>query len=238
MTNEFGAIEYGKHLIDFSVIRRERRTLEIAVEPDTSVIIAAPLDATKADIEAKVKKRAGWIRKQQAFFAQFLPRTPVRKYESGETHLYLGRQYRLKVRLAEHASVKLVRGFILVASPSPNQTEMTRSLVEEWYRKRAKIKFAERLKICLERFPEKAAFQPKEIIVRKLKQRWGSMSPSRRLLLNRRLVEAPTDAIDYVITHELCHIAHPNHGAAFLELFGSVMSDWPKRKRRLERVMA
>ena len=74
--------------------------------------------------------------------------------------------------------------------------------------------------------------------MRRLRQRWGSMSPGWRLMLNRRLIEAPVDAIDYVITHELCHIAEPHHGPAFFDLLGRVMPDWEKRKARLERVMA
>jgi len=37
------------------------------------------------------------------------------------------------------------------------------------------------------------------MIVRQMKQRWGSMSPAHRLLLNRRLVKASVDVIDYVI---------------------------------------
>ena len=64
------------------------------------------------------------------------------------------------------------------------------------------------------------------------------MSPAGRLLLNRRLIEAPVDAIDYVITHELCHIAEPNHRAAFYELLDRVLPDWQHRKQRLERIMA
>ncbi|WEF25942.1 M48 family metallopeptidase [Paracoccus sp. S3-43] len=57
-------------------------------------------------------------------------------------------------------------------------------------------------------------------------------------MLNRRLVQAPVDAIDYVITHELCHVAEPHHGAAFFELLDKVMPDWERRKQRLERAMA
>jgi len=64
------------------------------------------------------------------------------------------------------------------------------------------------------------------------------MSPAGRLLLNRRLVQAPVDAIDYVITHELCHVAEPYHGATFFELLDKVMPDWERRKQRLERAMA
>ena len=64
------------------------------------------------------------------------------------------------------------------------------------------------------------------------------MSPAGRLLLNRRLVQAPVDAIDYVITHELCHVQETHHGTAFIELLYKVMPDWERRKPRLERAMA
>jgi predicted metal-dependent hydrolase len=64
------------------------------------------------------------------------------------------------------------------------------------------------------------------------------MSPSGGLVLNRRLIEAPVDAIDYVITHELCHIAEPHHSSAFYQLLDRILPDWQRRKERLERVMA
>lgn len=231
-------VQYGEHRIDFTIVRRKRTTLEIAVEPDASVVVAAPKDAPLAAIEEKVRKRGAWILRQQRYFVQFLPRTPDRQYVSGETHLYLGRQYRLKVVPHVQAGVKLLRSFIVVQTHKPERAEQTRDLVEAWYRQRAQAKFAERLEINLLRFPAPDDFRPKGVIVRHLRQRWGSMSPASRLLLNRRLIEAPTDAIDYVITHELCHIAVPHHGPEFLALLDRVLPDWPKRKYRLERIMA
>lgn len=232
------SVKYGEHCIDFSIMRRDRTTLEIAVEPDTSVVVAAPQDATLAAIEEKVRKRAAWIRRQQRYFTKFLPRTPDRQYVAGETHLYLGRQYRLKVIPHVQAVVKLVRGFIVVQTQRPERPEVTRELLEAWYRQKAQNKFAERLEVNLFRFPVPEEFRPKGLIVRQLRQRWGSMSPSSRLMLNRRLIEAPVDAIDYVITHELCHIAVPHHGPEFFELLDRVLPDWPDRKDKLEKRMA
>ena len=110
MTAERHSVQYGEHRIEFAIVRRERTTLEIAVEPNASVVVAAPLDAPLVAIEEKVRKRAAWIRRQQRYFIQFLPRTPDRQYVAGETHLYLGRQYRLKVVPHVQATVKLVRG--------------------------------------------------------------------------------------------------------------------------------
>ena len=134
--------------------------------------------------------------------------------------------------------MKLVRGFIVVQTHRPERTEVTRELVEGWYRQRAHVKFVERLEVNLLRFPAPEDFRPRGLMVRQLRQRWGSMSPASRLLLNRRLIEAPIDAIDYVITHELCHMAVPNHGAEFFELLGLVLPDWSRRKQRLEEAMA
>ena len=238
MTDEHRHLRYGKQDIEYQVVRRARKTLEIAVESNTSVVVAAPLDASIEAIEAKLRKRAAWVTRQQRYFAQFLPRTPERRFIAGETHLYLGRQYRLKVVPHTQECVKLIRGFIVVQTHRPNCPDVARDLVESWYRGRARIKFDERIEACLQLFPEPDAFRPKGLIVRQIRQRWGSMSPAGRLLLNRRLIEASVDAIDYVITHELCHTARPHHDAAFFELLERVMPDWEWRKQRLERFMA
>ena len=88
------------------------------------------------------------------------------------------------------------------------------------------------------RFANPEAIRPNRMIIRKLRQRWGSMSPAGGLLLNLRLVEAPVEAIDYVITHELCHIAKPHHGVAFFRLLDRVLPGWHECKERLECIMA
>lgn len=238
MSAELHCLIVGSQAIEYKIVRRPRKTLEIAVEPDASVIVAAPLDANLDAIEIRLRKRATWIVRQQRYFAQFLPRTPERRFIAGETHLYLGRQYRLKVVPHAQDTVKFVRGFIVVQTHQMNRPGSIRKLVEAWYHERAHIKFAERIEINLQRFPAPEAFRPRGLIVRQIKQRWGSMSPTGRLLLNRRLIEAPVDAIDYVITHELCHIVEPHHGAAFYELLDRVLPDWERRKQRLERLMA
>lgn len=232
------SLDYGATRIAYRIVRRGRKTLEIAVEPDMSVVVAAPQDASTEAIEGKVRKRAGWIMRQQRYFAQFMPRMPERQFVPGETHRYLGRQYRLKVLPHVQQGVKMTRGYLVVQTHRPLSPETTRELVEAWYREKAQAKFAERIEASLGRFHDGELRRPQGLIVRQLKQRWGSMSPGARLMLNRRLIEAPLDAIDYVITHELCHVTEPHHGAAFFELLAKVMPDWEQRKQRLEIAMA
>lgn len=183
MSTEQHRLMVGSQVIDYVLARRPRKTLEIAVEPDASVVVAAPLDASLDAIEMRLRRRAAWIMRQQRYFAQFLPRTPERRFISGETHLYLGRQYRLKVVPHVQETVKLLRGFIVVQSHRPSRAEVTHELVEAWYRDRARVKFSERIEFNLGRFPDPEAFRPRGLIVRQIRRRWGSMSPAGRLLL-------------------------------------------------------
>lgn len=238
MTTDSLRLAYGSKTIAYRVARRDRKTLQISVLPDMSVEVVAPRGASGEEIQQRVLRRARWILRQIEFFRQFHPKTPVRRFESGETHLYLGRRYRLKIVQSRSASVKLVGGRIVIHVADPADPEAARSLFDQWQKSHARTWFERRLSLCLARFKEAESIAPKALIVRQLKQRWGSMSPAGRLLLNRALIGAAVYEIDYVITHELCHRVYHHHGPRFFELLDRVMPDWPERKAALERRMA
>ena len=80
-------IDYGSRKITFGVEFRRRTTMEIAVLPDGTVHIKAPVGTVESRILEKVHRRAAWIVKQQRYFEQFALKTPARQYLSGETHL-------------------------------------------------------------------------------------------------------------------------------------------------------
>ena len=48
-------------------------------------------------------------------------------------------------------------------------------------------------------------------------------------------MKTPLDLIDYVLLHELCHLAHLNHGPDFRALMDQEMPDWPRRRTDLNR---
>jgi predicted metal-dependent hydrolase len=238
MKPEQYSAEYGCFSFNYTVVRRERKTLEIAVEPDSTIRVAAPKLASPERIAQKVKKRASWILQQQRYFEQFAPRTPGRRYLSGETHLYLGRQYRLKVIKAVSDSVKLLRGYIVVQTTRPEESAKTKRMVELWYARKARVRFQERIEACMQRFARPDSIMPSGVTIRTMQKRWGSMSQGRRLMLNQRLIQAPVDTIDYVITHELCHLLERDHSPRFFRLLKRVMSDWEQRKEKLEQFLS
>jgi predicted metal-dependent hydrolase len=238
MTDTSHKLSFGTHGIDFQVVRRDRRTMQISVLPDMTVEVVAPRSATDGDILKRMNKRASWICRQIQFFRQFHPRTPERRFLAGETHLYLGRHYRLKIVRALQSEIKLKGGYIEVHTRDPSRNELVRRQVEEWIKSRAHERFESRLAVCLGKFPIPRRHQPLALVVRQLKQRWGSMTAAGRLVLNRSLIQASVYEIDYVITHELCHREHHHHGPEFFDLLNRVMPDWKPRKRSLERRLA
>jgi len=237
MSSSRCAVAYGKASIDFSLSHRDRKTLEIAVHPDQTVAVKAPLGTDEEAIRTKVARRAGWIAKQRRFFQQFEPRTPARRYVGGETHLYLGRHYRLKIGCADRDAVKLTRGFFEIGVREEISPEKVKLLLAQWCRDRAANRFRESFDRCWPRFEKHSPVKPR-MQIKQMRKRWGSLSAKGMLTLNADLIRAPRECIDYVITHELGHLRYKNHGPEFYRLLDKVMPDWKKRKRKLEVTLA
>ncbi|MCU7862151.1 MAG: M48 family metallopeptidase [Candidatus Thiodiazotropha sp. (ex Lucinoma kastoroae)] len=228
-----GTVTYGGTTITYEATFVSRKTLEIAVHPDSRVVVKAPNGTRCEAIESRLKKRARWILRQMDYFQQFDPRTPPRQYVGGETHRYLGRQYRLKLTEGTDDVVKLVRGHFWITSSDRSDAARVKSLLWSWYRRRAHEKFAESFERCWPDFERQDLPRP-QLKIRRMNTRWGSLSKSGTLTLNVSLIQAPRECIDYVITHELCHLKHHDHSATFYRLLEKVMPDWERRKHKLE----
>jgi predicted metal-dependent hydrolase len=225
-------VSWGTEEIPYRYCFAQRKTLGISVHPDTSVTVKAPLGSSLETIQQFVLKRAGWISRSRRDFEQYLPTQPPRRYISGESHRYLGRQYRLKVEQGDVRSVKCLRGYLWVTSttePTPGQTE---ELLESWYRDHAQVIFSERLKVCHRRTVQEGIPFP-DLIIRKMSNRWGSFSAAGRITLNLELIKAPKECIDYVILHELCHFRVKHHGPTFWKLMERLLPDYDERRTKL-----
>ncbi len=228
------SIQFGSKKIDFLVEYSARKTLGITVTPDLDVLVKAPIDSSLEKIKEKILKKAAWIIKQQSFFLSFQPKTPARRYIGGETHLYLGRQYLLKIESSKKDSVKLKGKFIEVHTSDKSKVK---SLVKEWYLLHAKSKFKEIAQPLIDKF-KKHKVEPDSIVFREMPTRWGSCTPKGKIILNPELIKAPKGCIEYVIIHELCHLIHHDHTQKFIDLQTKEMPDWEKWKSKLENLLA
>ena len=229
-------IAYGDEVIAFSLRRQPSRTLQrvaIHVEPDARVLVDAPDTAALADVMTAVKKRARWINQHveaaRARLAHVLPR----EYVSGESLHYLGRRYRLKVVIdvGVRAEARMRGAFITVTTPR-NAPTTIKTILDAWYRRRAREVFAERLPMIVGPLQWVHELPPTRLLF--MRRQWGSCSPSGCITLNPCLVRAPREAIDYVLLHEVCHLKHHNHSRAFYSTLDRHMPDWRKVKERLD----
>lgn len=222
----------GGRRVPVHLLRSDRRTLAISVYPDLRVEAVAPEDSDEERVREKLTRRLPWILRQQWYFEGLLPHSPPRHYVPGETHYYLGRQYRLKVSEGNARHIKLKGKFIEVTTPDGKDTEAIRRQVEAWYQERAKTYFAKKLGDLFDRLRGRGIAPPK-LTVRRMKTRWGSCTGDGHILLNPDLIQVPSHCVEYVIVHELCHLVHPNHGAGFKRLLVNLLPDWERRKKRL-----
>jgi len=227
------SIQYGTTTICFDLVFEDRKTLNIRVNPDGSVFLKAPNDSTLDNVREKVRKRAGWILRQRRYFESFGTPTVKRQYISGESHLYLGRQYMLRVKEGSINAVHYQNNIIEIECRHKKDAGV---LLRTWYHQRADIKFKEYARPIVERFSVYGV-KPQSIAVKNMDKRWGYCTTDGHISLNTRLICAPRCCIEYVITHELCHLVYRNHDKDFYNLLSKEMPHWEKWKNKLERIM-
>lgn len=247
--NEQGVFIYGNDTIHYDVIRKSRpadstkkaaRKVIIKVHPDQRVVATVPFDATEDAIQQAMQKRARWIWQNIDEFAKQKDAVLTKRYVSGETQFYLGKRYVLKVIVdAEQVlNVKLSRGKLNVtlkhevSNRIDDRALKVKPLINKWYQHKAKAIFHERLTELLPKATWVTGIPSFRVMA--MKTQWGSCSTNGNLMLNPHLVKAPKECIDYVILHELCHIAEHNHSERFWRLLTQVMPNWKEVKAKLD----
>jgi predicted metal-dependent hydrolase len=229
-----GAIQFGNKSIDFRLKYSDRKSLGITVTPEMEVLVTAPTDTSMETVKEKIRKKAPWIIKQQSFFLAFQPKTLKRKFIGGETHLYLGRQYRLQIKIGKEESVRLKGKFIEITA---REKIKAKDLLNDWYFQHARIKFHAFAAPLIDKF-KRYKVEPSAIVLRDMPTRWGSCTPKGKIILNPELIKAPKGCIEYVMVHELCHLVHRGHTQKFMDLQTKEMRDWQRWKGKLEKLLA
>lgn len=228
-------LRYGSLTAEYDVRENARLSarLRIHVEPGGTLVVEAPVGTPETKIRAGVQKRARWIMDHLARFEEYRRHVVPRDYSSGETHFYLGRRYKLQIvaRPGARRAMRLVAGRMEVTAPNGDAVD-ARLALQRWYRLRALAYFTARTARWAAALPWVEAPPPIRLLT--MKRYWGSCSPRGAITLNPALVKAPAHCIDYVLLHELCHLAEHNHSARFYALLDRHMPDWRAAKDELD----
>jgi len=229
---------YGDKRVGYTLIREPVSKLDkiqIKVHPNTQVLVKAPESASNEQIHQAILKRARWIWKSLQEYSVHQSLKTTKHYRSGEMMFYMGRRYVLKlIQSQNNPTVKLIRGQLQVFIPTTENvtTERIQFLTQQRYRQQAQRVFNERLKILLSKTNWVKDLPPLKILY--MEKQWGSCSIRGTIILNPNLIKAPKECIDYVILHELCHIAEHNHSERFWRLLTQVMPNWKQIKSKLD----
>lgn len=214
--SQSAVIEYGRRRIEYQIRRTRRlKTVSVAVDPVAGVLLSAPQNTTDERLARIVRAKAPWILAKQKLIndARNLPAN--KEFVSGETFLYLGRQYRLRVIRADRpAFVKLVAGCLEVTVASQARPAEIRQLLVDWYSERARA----RLVPLAHEYAQRLGVELSSVLIVDQRTRWGSCDKRGTVRFNWRIVQAPSQLVEYVVAHEVAHVRLHNHTRQFWSL--------------------
>ena len=216
--------------IEVFIKRSRRKTMALHVGKDKPVELRVPMKCPWIVIDRFLDSRLSWIQEALDEMAA-IPRVKPPEFKSGSLHGYLGLSYPLALVHGRPNLVELSQGSIVIRCSKPGNESLVARHLDQWYRSEAKRLFPARIDACMQRFPIDRPYR--KLVVRKMKARWGSCSRQGDICLNSLLVRMPVDAIDFVITHELCHLHHFSHSKSFYRLLSAAMPDWRERESLL-----
>ena len=229
---------YGDERIPYKVNTDPSRSSRIAihVSPDGGVIVDAPPGQTDEAIVKAVQKRARWVVDHVTDARTRFQTVRKREYVSGEEILYLGKRYVLKVIQADELSDTVrLKGNRLEVRSSRVARAKIKVMVRLWYHDRATRYFGKRMKEIASSLPWLGGVPSFKLAA--MKRQWGNCSPAGDIVLNPHLVKARRDCIDYVLTHELLHLKHHDHGAEFYRALDRWSPGWQRSKSDLDKLV-
>ncbi|MEV7039223.1 SprT family zinc-dependent metalloprotease [Amycolatopsis sp. NPDC051061] len=213
--------------LDFEVrVSATRSTFGITIERDGDVVLRAPADAELSTVEDWARARVGWVFRKLADKDRLVATQVTKRFLSGEGFDLLGRHYRL--RLVEEPGIQLQDGWLRLPRGCAEDGRAAEKVIA-WYRQEA-LRW---LPTRIEPWAARMAARPRQLDVRDLGYRWGSLGKGDRLNLHWAIMQLPPSLIDYVIVHELAHVDEPNHTKGFWGAVRRVLPDYEQRKTRL-----
>ena len=145
---EVSAIVWGSKRLPYTIRRstRRKKTVAVTVEPTGSVLVIAPERLATDRLDAIVARKAEWIVRRLRRAGNHAPPASPREFVSGESVLYLGRHYRLKVDPRATGEAKLRGGWLHVpVLGETQQTAHVRAALVSWFRRHAVERLPERV---------------------------------------------------------------------------------------------
>lgn len=209
-------------------IRRNARRKNVALgAKDGSFFIAAPLRASRESLAAIIEENGEALRRK--LMSRQAARTQEHCYEEGELFYYRGEQYPLRFVRREGVYPLKLEDCAFISFEGLDAEEIRHNF-EVWYRLRLR-------EIIQREFPawcKRIGAAPRRVSLKNAKTLWGSCSSSGGVTFNIRLALVPPPLAEYVMIHELCHMAEMNHSPKFWAQVAKYCPDYAARRKELK----
>jgi len=217
--------------IPYKLLRSDRRTLALTIDGAARLVVRAPMKLSEDAIRDFVRKKARWIADKQRYMNDFGAKQSPFVLDDGESVLYFGKSY--AVLRGGVSEVTTDGCFIKIPA------DMSFDDFADWMRSQGEAVIRERVDYYANLMGVKYA----SIKMSDAKHRWGSCGAGNTLNFAWRLVMCPQSVIDYVVIHELSHIAYKDHKTKFWSRVATIMPNykeaqgWLRLNRKLMEVI-
>lgn len=210
---------------DYEIKYSKRKTLNITVERDRKIIVHAPEHTSTRKIEEIVQSKRQWLREKINHTQKYPVASQTKEFVSGETLLYLGKNYQLLVVDEAVQGVEFDQRFTI----SKANQHKANALFKKWYLQQA-LKLIEPLAT---NYAKNLGVVYNEFKTSEMRYRWGSCTPANNIIFNWRIIKAPMFVLEYLVAHELVHLMENNHTPRFWNILSIQVPDYLKAKRWL-----
>ena len=213
--------------IPIEVCKKKIKNMHLYVKPPGGrVTVSAPLDMSDEAIERFVRTKVSWVKKQVGKFDNQL-RQSEREYVSGETLYLWGKQYYLRTEYGHKNTLVLYGEKAVLTVRKESTSEQRENFVREWYRCLLKAEI-ERL---LPKWEKITGLKAQNWQTKYMTTRWGTCNiKTGKIWLNLQLAKKTPECLEYIILHELVHLAEKHHNERFVSLMDKYMPMWREVK--------
>jgi hypothetical protein len=173
------------------------------------------------------KKAIDFVHENMDWIVENLQKLPEQHlFTDGEEISLFGKKVKISHQPAARCGVMLENNTLIVSG----NAEFLHRRVRDYIHKLA----AEEFYIRSKKLAAELGCRLNGVCIKDAKTRWGSCSTLGNINYSWRIALAPDFVIDYLVAHEVSHLKHNNHSAAFWQCVASLDSDWKKGRNWLK----
>lgn len=203
---------------------RRRRTVGLKLDPEQGLVVYCPHGVSRRRLEEVLHSNSGWIREKSRQAEARRAAMPQVRWTPGASLPFQGVHYPLELFFrGSKRELRLIEGKLRLMLPAKGSACLSEGEVRDEMHLSFRAAARETIEARVAFFETVVGVQPRSIRIKGQKTRWGSCSARGILNFNWRLILAPPRVLDYVVVHELCHLAHLDHSRRFWARVGAVL---------------